>query len=105
MLGGPWSPFAQRRLISNYNSVPHVDSGNDYCSLNSLTFYGDANLWLVTIIKEKPFAFKITAGATILFPASLFIHFSAGWRGGDRYVLTNWTSNQLGYRAIVWNAS
>lgn len=101
MLGKPWSPFAQRRLICNLNSLPHVDGNNDYLSLNSLTFCGNAKLWLVVIIDGKAYAFKVAAGATILFPASLFVHFSAGWKGGERYVLTNWTSNQLGYRAIL----
>lgn len=105
MLGKPWSPFSQRRLICNLNSRPHFDSSNDRMSLNSLTFFGDAKLWIVVIIGELTYAFKVVAGATIVFPASLFGHFTAGWKTGKRYVLTNWTSNQLGYRAILQNSS
>lgn len=101
LLGRPWSPFSQRRLVCNLNSCPHVDKSNDQTSLNSLTFYGSAKLWLVAIIGDRPYAFRVVAGATLLFPASLFIHFTAGWEEGDRYVLTNWTSNQLGYRDIL----
>lgn len=74
---------------------------NDQFSLNPLTFYGSAKLWLVAIIGGAPYAFRIEAGATLLFPASLFIHFTAGWTEGERFVLTNWTSDQLGYRAII----
>lgn len=101
MLGKPWSPFAQRRLVCNLNSRPHIDGTNERLSLNSLTFYGKANLWLVVIISGQSYAFQVVAGATLLFPASLFIHFTAGWEDGERFVLTNWTSNQLGYRAIL----
>lgn len=101
LLGKSWSPFSQRRLICNLNSLPHFDRTNDQYSLNSLTFFGDARLWLVVIISNRPYAFHVAAGATLLFPASIFLHFTIGWTSGERYVLTNRTSNQLGYKAML----
>lgn len=104
MLGGAWSPFSQRRLLCNFNSVPHVDTTNDRYTLNSLTFLGTAHLWLLVVIEDITYAFETKPGASILLLASLFVYFTAGWVAGDRFVLTNWTSNQLGYRGIIEHA-
>lgn len=105
ILGKPWSPFAQRHLICNLGSSAHVNQNDDLFSLNSLTFYGNAELWLIAIINNEPYAFCAEAGVTLLFPASLFVHLTSSQTQGDQYVLTNWTSNQLGYRGIIQAAA
>lgn len=104
LLGRPWIPFSQRRLICNLNSVPHVDKTNDTYSLNGLTFYGTAQLWLLVVVAGQSYCFKVSQGASILFPASLFLHCTLGWGSGDRFVLSCWTSSSLGYRQIIQGA-